>query len=76
MEFIEWGACYSGIYYDPRTKRYSTILSDLKDITFGCLDHARAWLDVYHGVAHTDNTELSDNIKKLENLGENNEGML
>jgi len=64
MDFIEWGVCYSGIYYDQKTKKYSTILSDLRDITFDCIGDAREWLKDYHGVAHMDNNELEESNEK------------
>ena len=46
-EFVKWGAQYSGIYFDPNTKKYTTILSDLSKITFTTLEAAEQWLKEY-----------------------------
>jgi len=49
-DFIKWGACDSGIYFDTKKKTYSTILSDLKDLTFNTLEETEEWLNNYHNI--------------------------
>jgi len=45
--FVKWSVGDSGIYYDEKTGKYSTILSDLSEITFTNVEAAEAWLDEY-----------------------------
>jgi hypothetical protein len=49
-EFIKWGAGDSGIYLDTKARTYSTILSDLKDLTFKTLEETEEWLNKYHNI--------------------------
>jgi hypothetical protein len=47
-EFVEWSGPgkYNGIYYHPKSKVYTSVLSDLEGLKFNELEEIREWLNV------------------------------